>query len=120
MFAANLAKKQEFYELYVLDTFTNPKVAGEAASLIKIMDLRDNALTIGLIRTRSEQATSESDREFYRGKYESLKKKYRNVLMDLYIALPGWPKDTWVGSVADDIRQQIGVVLKSEYGVTLA
>lgn len=124
-YAANEMKKRKHYELYTLDTFTDPRRAGEAASLIKIMDLRDNALTIGRIRTRCERLEHMPDDESkkyaveMRKKYEDLKEKYKGVLVDLYTALPGWPRETWVGRIADSVRGEIGKVLREEYGISV-
>ena len=125
VYAENEAKKREFYALYTLDTFTDPRRAGEAASLIKIMDLRDNALTIGRIRKRFEELERQPDDESkkkgveIRKKYEDLKEKYKTVLVDLHKALPGWPKDTWVGRSAESLQKEIGEVLEKEYGIAL-
>lgn len=121
VYATNEAKKREMYGLYALDTFTDPRLAGEAASLIKIMDLRDNALTIGKIKRRYMALAQRKDpaslakASELEGKYNDLKAKYRTVLTDLHKALPGWPKNTWVGAIAQGLHKEIEDVLREEY-----
>lgn len=114
-------KKRELYVRYGQDTITDPSLLGEAASLIKIKDWEDNALTIGLIRERyrvlslrGDEASQEEALKL-RDTYNKMQLKYRPMLEDAVSLLETWDRATWVGGIADTLRPKILDVLKNEY-----
>lgn len=115
------AIKNELYRYYVQDTITDSLKFGEASSLIKFMDLEDNALNIGDIRKRylalreSKNDSTKRTAEKLRVNYNKFQIKYKPILEDAMNLLETWPLNTWVGDIASGLRKKIEKVLVEEY-----